>query len=140
MDLIHAPVEPARRYLGLRLRNFIILIIGLVSIIGVLVGVGVGLTQHHDKTVANDTAPVVNTTIPVVQTSGPIYGSGIVSLDQDNKSKIETCTQDWKGVINLSEYVNGTWFGGKEVGELDTSNGKLMVKIWLRRTPLKSWH
>lgn len=68
--------------------------------------------------------PVVNTTIPVVQTSSPIYGSSVVSLDQDNKSEIETYTRDWKGVINLSEYVNGTWSVGKEVSELDTSNGE----------------
>lgn len=39
-----ALVELARRCLGLRLRNFITLIIGLVSIIGVAVGIGVGVT------------------------------------------------------------------------------------------------
>jgi len=101
------PLETGESHRGLWLsqRTAILLsILTLISIIGLALGLGLGLTFRK---AGDSKAPVEP------PQSGALNGSGIVAIDLDGgMHMITTYTQTYNGSIIWSQYLNKVWSGG----------------------------
>ncbi|RAL65468.1 hypothetical protein DID88_001034 [Monilinia fructigena] len=108
-------------------RNHIVALIAVtIIVIAASLGVGLGVGLYKPKSVTP------------MQTRGAINRSGVVAIDLDNTTKITAYTQRYDGVIVRSEYQDGIWTGGSNIGDLDTSKGNFNGETLVARngTPL----
>ena len=110
-------IEPTQESHRRRSRSLIVksllLVYGaaVMIILALALGLGLGLGLRREKHSVN---------VPMY---GAINGSGIVALDLDNTTKITSYTQRYDGVIVRSEYQDGNWSGGTDIGDIVTANG-----------------
>lgn len=102
------------------------LIAATIIVMAISLGVGLGIGLEKPKPVTH------------LQARGAIDRSGVVAIDLDNTTKITAYTQRNDGVIVRSEYQDGVWTGGSNIGDLDTSKGNFNGETLVARngTPL----
>ncbi|KAB8300880.1 hypothetical protein EYC80_002808 [Monilinia laxa] len=105
---------------------YVALIVATVIVMGLSLGVGLGVGLYKPKSVTR------------IQTRGAINRSGVVAIDLDETTKITAYTQRYDGVIVRSEYQDGIWAGGSNIGDLDTLKGNFNGETLVARngTPL----